>query len=854
MKKQILISITCFLFSFISSSAQYNEWTWMNGSDTLGTSGLVGIGEGTVLGTMGVPDINNTPGFSYENTQWTDLNGNFWMLVYQGFLWKYDPRINMWTWMSQGKMNLGIQGIPSINNYPGQHTFATCTWTDLHNDLWLYAGGSSLLDGNLWKYAMSTGLWTWMKGPGTCSCTAGNYGTRGVSSPTNEPGSREEVAGGSWVDATGNLWVFGGQRAVTPDCSMNTINTNALSDIWKYDMGTNEWTWMSGPDVPNQPAVYGTMGVPSSSNTPGGRWIYAGAKQLNGEFLIFGGGNAIYQGIPYSFNDLWRFNSNTNQWTWLKGPTAINQAGVYGTKCVSSPSNNPGPGFEVRSNWTDDCGNLWLFGSGGSNDLWRYSVHTNEWTWVDGTNIVDAKGVYGKKGVSSPLNIPPGRGVGAGANAWRIGNDFFLFGGGYGIGKSRNDLWRYRPDKPTASFTVDSITGCLPITVNFKSNSTPGCNEIKSYLWNFGDATSGSNDTSTLKIPSHIFNKNGTFTVKLLVINCTGSKDSITQAVTIQTRSAAFSYAASTYCQNGINPLPVFINGSTGEIFTSTTGLSINANTGEINLSKSTPGTYTVTNTLSPNPCPVSPATTIITIVAPPIITVNSPSICTGQTANLIANGGASYSWSTGTTVTGYNTASASPIASTTYTVTGSTNSCTDTAHALVTVFPLPFVIANSDTTIKVGASAPLHVTGGVSYSWSPEDGLNCTNCPNPVVSPTKTTTYTVTAKDVNGCIAADEVTVIIDCGDIFIPNFFTPNNDSQNDLECIYGNCVESMLFAIYDRWGEKVFETSDKQQCWDGTYKGKLLDAAIFVYYLKATFNTGKEISKKGNISLIR
>ncbi len=72
--------------------------------------------------------------------------------------------------------------------------------------------------------------------------------------------------------------------------------------------------------------------------------------------------------------------------------------------------------------------------------------------------------------------------------------------------------------------------------------------------------------------------------------------------------------------------------------------------------------------------------------------------------------------------------------------------------------------------------------------------------------------------------------------------------------MECVRGNCIETIYFIIYDRWGEKVFETTDQKICWDGTYKGKLLNTAVFTYYMMATLTSGEKINKKGNISLIR
>ncbi|MES2285786.1 MAG: gliding motility-associated C-terminal domain-containing protein [Bacteroidota bacterium] len=97
-------------------------------------------------------------------------------------------------------------------------------------------------------------------------------------------------------------------------------------------------------------------------------------------------------------------------------------------------------------------------------------------------------------------------------------------------------------------------------------------------------------------------------------------------------------------------------------------------------------------------------------------------------------------------------------------------------------------------------------------------------------------------------------IKLLNECGEMFVPNAFSPDNNGENDMECVYGKCVKSLYFAIYDRWGEKVFETTDLMQCWDGTYRGKDMNTAVFVYVMRATLTTGEEVNKKGNISLIR
>jgi gliding motility-associated-like protein len=96
--------------------------------------------------------------------------------------------------------------------------------------------------------------------------------------------------------------------------------------------------------------------------------------------------------------------------------------------------------------------------------------------------------------------------------------------------------------------------------------------------------------------------------------------------------------------------------------------------------------------------------------------------------------------------------------------------------------------------------------------------------------------------------------TVEIPCGDLFVPTGFTPNNDGINELICVMGSCITEFHLDIFDRWGEKVFESTEQAKCWDGKKDGKLMDTGVFVYHLTATLQNGDQINKKGNIHLIR
>jgi len=269
-----------------------------------------------------------------------------------------------------------------------------------------------------------------------------------------------------------------------------------------------------------------------------------------------------------------------------------------------------------------------------------------------------------------------------------------------------------------------------------------------------------------------------------------------------------------------------------------------------------TAGTYTVLVT-DANNCTIQET---VTITQPGIISVSvssTPDTCGDGKgmASAMAAGGTSpfiYTWSNGQTTQGI-----SNLPSALYSVTVTDNNgCTQTQS--ININPTATVNANAglDTTIIQGSSAQLNASGSGSYAWSPSQGLSCTTCANPIASPSRTTSYIVVVTDANGCTNSDTiiVTVEIVCGDIFVPNVFSPNGDGQNDLECVFGNCIESIAFTIYNRWGQIVFETNNLTECWNGHYQGKPMDADVFTYILAATFTNGKSELKKGNISLIR
>jgi gliding motility-associated-like protein len=161
-----------------------------------------------------------------------------------------------------------------------------------------------------------------------------------------------------------------------------------------------------------------------------------------------------------------------------------------------------------------------------------------------------------------------------------------------------------------------------------------------------------------------------------------------------------------------------------------------------------------------------------------------------------------------------------------------------------------------SDTTVRFGTAINLTGSGAKTYEWTPNKNIISLTNPKVTVCPFKTTQYILTGYNSKGCSSSDTLNVIVieDCGQMYVPNAFTPNGDGANDVLYVRGICLQSLTFMIFNRWGEKIFETNDQKIGWDGTYKGDEMNTGVFVYRLEGTTYDGKGFSSKGNITLIR
>ncbi len=169
--------------------------------------------------------------------------------------------------------------------------------------------------------------------------------------------------------------------------------------------------------------------------------------------------------------------------------------------------------------------------------------------------------------------------------------------------------------------------------------------------------------------------------------------------------------------------------------------------------------------------------------------------------------------------------------------------------------------VSADPTEIYLGESSQLNAEflPGYTITWSPSSSLSAPKIPNPVAMPTETTTYTARVSVGNGCTLERSVTIRVaapQCDEpfLFFPTGFSPNGDGENDELKLEGRYVESVYWAIYNRWGQLVFETSDPEGAWDGTYKGEPQPAETYGYYLRLKCPGGQETFKKGNVTLLR
>ena len=403
-------------------------------------------------------------------------------------------------------------------------------------------------------------------------------------------------------------------------------------------------------------------------------------------------------------------------------------------------------------------------------------------------------------------------------------------------------------DSITSKFGFQYPNNCDSSSIQFSDSSFAINATINNWEWYFGDGNS-----STLQNPVHNYSGGGVFQASLIVTSNTNKKDTFyLQVTSIENAPIVTATANSTSLCVGT---PATLTGGGALTYVWTGGV-----TNGVPFMPNATNTYTVTGS-DANGCTATASVMISVGSSFPITISNSaPLLCLNDVATLTASGANFYNWqpTLGLNTTNSATVLANPTTTTTYTVVGTdANGCTGSTSTLVDIAQPINIIVSKSNDIECGKnSAQLLATGASNYQWSPASLVSNPTSNITSTTITQTTTFYVTGTK-GTCTDTDSITVEFynsDGDNTFIPTAFSPNDDNIND--CLNVKSAANFLeyyFAIYNRWGQLVFESNNAEICWEGHFNGSPAPMGTYYFFLKAKTSCG-DMLKKGDITLMR
>ncbi len=548
----------------------------------------------------------------------------------------------------------------------------------------------------------------------------------------------------------------------------------------------------------------------------------------------------------YVWNDAG--NSITPAITVTQGSYTV--TGTDGNGCTATANatvtENPLPAAAISGSLTYCTGgNTTLTASGGVGYIWNNGQTTATVTVTQGTytvTVADANGCTATSSatvtestsltvnISGTLTYCPGASTTLTATG----------GSGY-VWSEASTTAAITVTQGTYSVTASDITGCTGtatatvtetvapvVTITGTLTYCPGANTTLTangavgYVWN--DPTNST--TASITVTQGSYTVTGT--------DGTGCTATATATVTENVAPVVTVSGLLTYCTGGNTTLTA--SGGGGYLWSG----------GETTASVTvTQGTYSVTATDATG-CTGNTTVNVTESSTLAVSITGTLTYCPGASTTITATGGTSYTWNTGAT-TDVITATAGV-----YTVTATDASCSGTASANVTqtvVTPLALadVTACDDSTAVVNAGS-----GFVSYLWSTGETTQ-------TIGTQTAGAYSVTVEDANGCSPSGSANVtfescVVENFSLFIPNAFSPNGDGNNEKFQCFGSGVIFTDIKVFNRWGEKVFDTNNMFDGWDGTNKGEQCKPGVFTYSINVISADGKSNKYKGTITLIR
>ncbi|MCW5907276.1 MAG: PKD domain-containing protein [Chitinophagales bacterium] len=413
-------------------------------------------------------------------------------------------------------------------------------------------------------------------------------------------------------------------------------------------------------------------------------------------------------------------------------------------------------------------------------------------------------------------------------------------------------------DKPVAAFNINEV--CEGGVSVFTDNSAITSGNIVAWNYLFGDG-----NATQQQSPSYTYSSYGSYPAVLVVVSDNGCSDTVQHAAVVHPLPIV-SFSAPSVC---LSNATAFVN--TTSIATGTVSVwHWDFGNGDASSAQqpvhnyTSAGTYTVRLfATSDRGCSDSLFATLQIFQLPTVTATSTPACYNEADGTVLATAQSgtppyNFLWSTGN-----QTSQVQQLFAGVYSVTVTdANNCTASATETLTQPSGPLTVNVTPAFPEINLGDMLTITlqnsynqTNTVYSISPVTGLGCSTCAQFEAYPYQTTNYVVFVTDENGCTGEGEFTILVDESvPVFIPNAFSPNGDGQNDVWGIYSRAIKYVRISVYNRWGEKVFETENMNSMWDGTYMGEKVNPGVYVYEGELIFLNNRRQQVKGSVTVIR
>jgi gliding motility-associated-like protein len=415
-------------------------------------------------------------------------------------------------------------------------------------------------------------------------------------------------------------------------------------------------------------------------------------------------------------------------------------------------------------------------------------------------------------------------------------------------------------DKPKAYFKAGPVCQLQPVILRDSSYTSDGT-AVNQWWWQLGNG-----QLSGLQNPSPIYTITGPDTIKLVVQNSRGCvSDTFTKIITVNERPVAKPGFSKPLCSSMAHQFldsSTISNGSiTGWQWLFSNG-SGSTQQNPLQPFNADPNSLKLVVTSNAG-CKSDTAYLNFITSAKPAVAFTAGNGCVKDTIRFAATSTSNINawiWNYGDGAVGsaQNTAYVYSIPGT----YAATLVARDTAGCYSDTLKRDVVISGTnanagiDVLVAPGQPVQLQAGGGITYTWSPAAGLSDPNIANPIAINLQDRTYTVTASTPQGCSSTDQVTIFVYKGpDIYVPTAFSPNGDSRNELfRAIPVGITKFESLSVFNRYGQKIFFTSNAQFGWDGTWQSQKQPQGVYVWMVSGIDFKGERIFKKGTVMLVR